>query len=120
MTDQFEKMDPFWKEIWLDALHSGDYKQTSDLMCASDGENYAFCCLGVLRHQMTGTENKNDFDRFTDEKNRVESISIDSYLLAVERIETNLDIKAEDELMRMNDSGNFSFKQIANWIKKNL
>lgn len=39
------KMDPQVKEVWIDALLSGKYKQGRTKLQNQDGE---FCCLGVL------------------------------------------------------------------------
>lgn len=40
-------------EKWCDALESGDYKQTIDCLCDSNG----FCCLGVLTDLYIKAEN---------------------------------------------------------------
>lgn len=40
-----EKMDPCWKEKWVDALRSGEYKQGRGQLRNDDG---TYCCLGVL------------------------------------------------------------------------
>lgn len=37
-------MDAKIKQLWIDALRSGDYKQTRGALHKEDG----FCCLGVL------------------------------------------------------------------------
>ena len=37
-------MKPEIKKLWVDALRSGEYKQTSDALRTGDN----FCCLGVL------------------------------------------------------------------------
>lgn len=37
-------MNKYWKDKWLTALRSGEYKQTKE--CLRDNKGY--CCLGVL------------------------------------------------------------------------
>lgn len=37
-------MNPEVKQLWLDALRSGEYKQTTQVLHDENG----FCCLGVL------------------------------------------------------------------------
>lgn len=45
MNDLNKPMNPKVKALWLDALRSGEYKQGSGRLQTSDGK---FCCLGVL------------------------------------------------------------------------
>jgi hypothetical protein len=52
-------MNPELKAKWVAALRSGEYQQCSDAMHVSDehdddAKGY-HCCLGVLRHLTTGT-----------------------------------------------------------------
>ncbi len=35
-------------KLWIDALRSGDYKQTKSALCKEYSDGCAFCCLGVL------------------------------------------------------------------------
>ena len=54
MTDNQEiSFTPELKAKWIEALRSGEYKQTTNTLCSSNGES--FCCLGVLIDLM-GTE----------------------------------------------------------------
>lgn len=42
------KLPKEFAEKWLEALRSGEYKQTSDtLVLEEDTKDYAYCCLGV-------------------------------------------------------------------------
>ena len=41
-------MNPEWKEKWITALRSGDYKQAKGKLCKVNRGNKSFCCLGVL------------------------------------------------------------------------
>lgn len=36
-----------FKEKWLAALRSGDYKQGTDRLCTEEDDGTRFCCLGV-------------------------------------------------------------------------
>jgi len=40
----FDRMDPEWKEKWVEALRSGKYTQTNKAL----RDNKGMCCLGVL------------------------------------------------------------------------
>jgi hypothetical protein len=48
-------MDPHTKKTWIDALRSGEYKQTTGQLCKVDDltqPSESFCCLGVLVDQL--------------------------------------------------------------------
>ncbi len=36
------------KKIWLKALRSGEYEQTTTRLCRPRSDGVGFCCLGVL------------------------------------------------------------------------
>lgn len=46
------KMDPAIRDLWTAALRSGDYQQTTGMLCriraTSDSQPAGYCCLGVL------------------------------------------------------------------------
>ena len=41
-------MDQRVKQLWVDALRSGEYKQGRDALKINDGQGERYCCLGVL------------------------------------------------------------------------
>lgn len=45
-----DKMDPEVKALWLTALRSGEYRQTTENLKIDrgDGKGVGYCCLGVL------------------------------------------------------------------------
>jgi len=47
MTEKKLKLRPSVKKKWLEALRSGEYKQTQGELRSEDKPN-SFCCLGVL------------------------------------------------------------------------
>lgn len=113
------KLKKVWKDAWIKALRSGKYKQGYGKLKEHDwdrdGETkiYTHCCLGVLCEVAGG--------RFDGE-----------LAFPPDRVTENVFLKGrapgndgEDEdvyvkLVDMNDSRSKSFKQIANWIEKNL
>ncbi len=101
-------------EKWIVALESGEYKQGIEYLFLERNGEDTYCCLGVLgcvlnarRDYMLGfSEHKigNIIDGLPDVLNyKYESGS-------GELIE---------KLVGINDSGNYDFHQIANWIKEN-
>lgn len=41
-------MKPVIKKVWIEALRSGKYAQTTGGLCKSENRKKSFCCLGVL------------------------------------------------------------------------
>lgn len=113
MKTEYPKLPKKFKEKWLTALRSGKYKQGEGDMLTK-GKNDTFCCLGV-GCKVIGLSikqiNNNGFP--TDEINRMPNY------FAHER-----NVNWQEQLAYMNDGVNGikkkSFKQIANWIEKNL
>ncbi len=111
-------MDQVVKTKWLAALRSGNYKQTKKFLRNADG----FCCLGVLCDIVDsggwrGNEEREGFTSFEHWDGTTiphEELLVDSGLgfggdaiLVAER------------LAEMNDGGS-TFKEIADYIEKNL
>lgn len=112
------KLPKRFKEKWLKALRSGEYKQ-GETFLFNNLEN-SYCCLGIAG-SICGLKNKSlscgslyteegGFSKYQIKK--IEKVlpeiligDFDNYIVA--------------RLANMNDSGR-SFKQIANWIEKNL
>lgn len=106
------------KKKWVEALRSGDYRQTVGTMYNPSVDGY--CCLGVLEHCITGEVEK--YEGFVGSASYQEAptpkfwdkVNAQSYYLSV------------DKLMEMNDgegeyNGNVkSFDEIADWIEANV
>lgn len=115
MEKQFKKLPRPFKNKWIKALRSDKFKQTSDYLKApikwDDNDKpiaFGHCCLGVAC-EISGYHNI-----------RAALISNDK-----KRIPSQLrgDNQLTEKLAQMNDGGGApkrSFKQIANWIEKNL
>ena len=100
-------LGPMQKE-WLNALRSGDYKQGCEglLYDSSDG---TYCCLGVAKECFSFKENDN-------------AHLVDSYKeLALRDCGGQLSKPFDNftYLTDMNDSGRYSFNDIADFIEEN-
>ena len=122
------KMDPELKQKWLKALRSGRYKQVKGTLHNENG----YCCLGVLAsvskmgrweelsYSTTGGKRykfvpfKKYTDKFDDAVPYVGTFD--------EGSETafGLDVDQQTTLVNMNDSNNKSFKQIADYVEREL
>lgn len=91
------------KKKWLKALRSGEYKQGRVNLYW----NGRYCCLGVLR--------KIEYPR-----SKSSSADAGVYLTGKHLESFGLTHEQQLFLSQMNDRDLKSFKQIANWIDKNL
>lgn len=119
MKKEVTKLSKAKKTKWLKALRSGEFVQGQGYLCASDPytSNYEHCCLGVAC--AIGLAKPAD-GKFLGEAQFVKS--------------SFLSPKIQEKLAKMNDGEDYesvgvgngkyvkpkSFKQIANWIEKNL
>lgn len=101
------------KDLWVNALKSGEYKQTTDLL--TDGEG-GYCCLGVLcdvyiKENGLGEEEAIAiFERHT---------ILPPYVADWAGIESNPVLLGNDRASFLNDEG-FSFERIAELIRVKL
>lgn len=133
ILNKIPKMNPTFKKIWLKALRSRKYKQGIGQLCdakdqrksecypdslnVTETKGARFCCLGVLEHCVTG--------KVRDGNNGILSNSLRKKVgLSSAQIKIGsgeLDVGTIQEyLADKNDSGNWKFGKIANWIEKNL
>lgn len=100
---------------WIKALRSGKYTQAKgDMRVKQKDGSYAYCCLGVLRHEVLGKKN----EALDSNGNKIGVLSSRD-VKDCELISNNPYIKEEDsKLAELNDDGK-SFKYIANLIEKN-
>jgi len=124
------KLPKTFKTKWVNALRSGDYRQTQDQLWDSwyseDDEGHSvklegYCCLGVAACVL-GKEKK----LIQSKLKLTEFKSLPVEIKTVMKTETkNVDSQGkpmtiEDTLAYANDAKQWSFKKIANWIDKNL
>jgi hypothetical protein len=103
------------KTKWIQALRSGKYKQGQAYL--REGEYY--CCLGVLcdlneSRQWTHIDHpsKKIYSPFPNEDHQMLPKNISQWANLIE-IE-------QDELIELNDTDNYTFEQIADYIEENL
>ena len=108
------------QEKWLQALESGKYKQTQGELC----EGGKYCCLGVATHVFNP-----DHQALKDNGWFRDGI-VTRFRTAPPDVREALKLRDEhgdfvhtfdtfDGLVDMNDSGEFTFKDIAEFIRKN-
>lgn len=81
------------KKAWVKALRSGKYKQCRGQLVRRGKDETSYCCLGVL-NRIKHTAQSYDFLGLTQ--------------------------KEQDTLVKLNDEEKRTFKQIANFIEKNI
>lgn len=97
-------MDSGLKQLWVDALRSGKYKQGAGYL-RTPGDT--FCCLGVLA-DVIDPEGWSGIEL---------SVWRDSACFLPPS--DPLELRVQDKLTKMNDSGK-SFEDIATYIEENL
>lgn len=109
------------KKRWLRDLRSGKFNQTTETLMNDDG----YCCLGVLACKTKGitpayatAKSLTGIDRL-DLLGPVTKAQRDQYSGLTGDDEVILE-HIEVELVDMNDQYKKSFKQIAQWIERNL
>jgi hypothetical protein len=103
------------KQKWIDALRSGDYPQTQNELCNSEG----YCCLGVLCDLVDNTKWSTsdddilqyDFGAFVDNE-----FPPTHWLYDV----VNLPHSQAVTLSTLNDEKGYDFHDIAQWITDNV
>lgn len=121
------------KTKWLEALRSGEYKQSREILKDENG----FCCLGVLcdlthpdawvgykgdggiwkYHSEANTYTmEDDYGEPLKEKSVFEDAELADDLL----YEFGLTEKEQRILINKNDTDKWTFNQIADWIEENL
>jgi hypothetical protein len=104
-------MNPQVKEKWIEALRSGEYKQTTRYLRTKDG----YCCLGVLMDlylKETGKEWVPTHDKYVYLTSNMNCSPISDW--------ADVEEFAEDVLIHMNDTEGRSFNEIADYIQDML
>jgi hypothetical protein len=126
-------MDPLIKQMWVDALRSGDYKQgTRRLHYLDSAGEERFCCLGVLcdlavKNGVSVEVHVNEFDstKMPGTRRRKWYYDDDCVRLPQDVIEwtghTTLNAsEVMNELIILNDAVRKPFDQIAKFIDENF
>lgn len=108
------KMDKNFRTKWLKALRSGRYKQASSSLINDYGNKPSYCCLGVAAKVCRVPDSQL--------KNLACPLSLKTSGNLPEPMQVFVKHNDNTEftalLMDMNDSGNNSFKKIADYIEK--
>jgi hypothetical protein len=102
---------------WVEALESGEYKQTRATLREKIGQGgIGYCCLGVACDAvLDGKWKGNLFLKVKDE----DGLFLEHRLDVTARRELGISVDAEKEYIGMNDEKNSSFAKIAKQIRKN-
>lgn len=111
------------KKLWLDALESGEYKQTTETLY--DPDTKGFCCLGVLQHKLlegnvqledtsSGTCPTEDTDPDYVDIASAPTPEFYSMFPQCKWVQDN-----KSKLVALNDDDRADFKQIAAYIRNN-
>lgn len=119
---KYPKLPPIFKKKWVAALRSREYKQGTGSLASEEedeqGEGngkYKYCCLGVAC-MVAGVGLDNIADEGVIDINTLKNNPRIPKIIKG-GVEEN---EVVGKLMRMNDSENKKFYQIADWIDKNL
>lgn len=105
-------MNRNWKKRWVEALRSGQYKQTREELT----NGTAFCCLGVLCNLEALDEGET-----WDIVDRCYTYKLSCYNLPTSlRLKAGLTRLQEDILTDLNDKALVDFTEIADYIEDNL
>lgn len=109
-------MKPEIKKLWLAALRSGEHKQGVGTLKMGDG----FCCLGVLcdLHAQSHPGNRWYPKKTRGEYYQGETTYPTTEVIKWAGLEKRDPITSKGALSHMNDSGNYSFEQIADIIER--
>lgn len=114
MQKKKDKLPKKFAEKWLKALRSGEYEQAEGRLY--DHKNNGYCCLGLACEIVGHTRNVErygylEFPNMITNSNNPVFKKVPAILRQTEGL--------AEKLAEMNDDGE-SFKQIANWIEKNV
>ena len=103
-------MDKKVKKLWVTALRSGKYKQTTGKLIRRDGSKPSYCCLGVLAKVQGAEFDKYGYPLFNGK-------SCGTFGLLDKSGSAGLAERSMEFLARLNDEGK-DFNYIANQIEK--
>lgn len=102
------------KQKWLEALRSGEYEQSSNVLRSEGG----FCCLGVLCD--ISRKGKWEYRSLYNLEYSCEGTKAMGFLTSPIEKWAGINIDEQKTLARLNDDENYSFKEIADYIEENL
>ena len=102
-------MKPALKKEWIRRLESGNYRQTRGVLLKHKTNRAHYCCLGVLATCMPKAS-------MTYRQMRAK----ENLFNAVAQTEVDITDRQQDHLVAMNDDYYKSFKEIAQYIRKNI
>jgi hypothetical protein len=127
-SPEYPKMDPIVKQLWVDALRSDDYRQTSGVLCRGNKSGLTeYCVFGVLvelwkqHHHVSFDSGVSDVDGSYPGND----VLVWAGLPAISSIAGNLIVRVWQVphvirvLMAMNDTGE-TFPDLAKFIDGNL
>jgi hypothetical protein len=119
------------KELWIEALRSGKYKQTQDLLRTGKTDKSAkFCCLGVACDIYAKETGEGQW-KYNADKTRMEFCDTNGQMMGAAflpdavrkwmglRTENGASRKEDTTLTSLNDEYNYSFEQIADKLEAN-
>lgn len=101
------KLPKKFKDKWVNALRSGEYKQTDGILFGDCG----YCAIGVALHSVGKISNDDLFNQAV-----VTECMIDDYNLPF----IYEDDQILDEVTELNDNAGYTFDEIAEWIESNI
>lgn len=125
METETVKMNPEIKQLWLEALRSGEYRQGRGyLRRLNDDRSEGYCCLGVLCDIYAKTTKNGTWDTVyrygTTFAVNVDSPESTDLPKSVQNWSGLTGDGVRGRLARMNDDGDHTFGDIADWIEENL
>lgn len=121
------KLPKVFADKWLTALRSGDYEQTKEMLY-STGESsgtvtrpkQGYCCLGVAGaicgYSLEQMEDQSDLFsliREWGEPSEMNGIEVPNEL-------ANSDESFTEQCIKLNDSMDYTFAEIADWLEQNV
>jgi hypothetical protein len=106
-------MKPEIKQLWLEALRSGNYKQGRGRLCIVYPHETLYCCLGVLED----LHDKTDPTKISVLRNYM---YLSGETIKWAGLDNRNPYVGQKKLSYMNDSSEMNFNQIADEIEKHL
>ena len=113
------RMNKTIKKKWLKALRSGRYKQGKQYLRNSDN---TYCCLGVLAKVMGRRWRKDSSGIDYALVDKSCTLNLDGVCLLPPAVmeAARINPKIQNYLSTKNDSGDWPFNRIADWIERHL
>lgn len=123
-------IDPVIKEIWCEALESGEFEQGRGVlkmphmkMLSDDPDKYSYCCLGVLCEKLYPGSFVKELAGYSEILQiQLEEKVVESRTELPDEVREIIGMNHCDmiHLIKLNDSEKRPFKEIATYIRENL